>query len=98
MGVNGVQMSKYVNGTSKLGFDVLLRLQRHGLSIDWLLTGSGNPEVPDASLSPDRDASGFIGFLTQDQIDQLQALLLNARPAEEIKKELERREKEGRTH
>lgn len=36
-----VQLSKYINGTTKPGTDVLIRFTELGMSIDWLLTGTG---------------------------------------------------------
>ncbi len=95
VGMTSGQLSNYTTGRVQPGTEILERFAGAGLNVHWLLTGRGEMDAP-TTEKKEGAASGFIGFLTQEQIDQLQALLATARPAEEIKGEIKQREKSAK--
>lgn len=55
IGVSTNNIHKYLNDENKPGADMLIRMNRHGCDLPWLLNG-GLPPVPDQEVGKLRDA------------------------------------------
>lgn len=76
VGVHGVQMAKYANGTSKPSLEVLQRLAMSGVSVHWLVTGSGPMRIelgdqPDPYSIPDIHTAAVVAERLADYINSI---------------------------
>lgn len=68
LGMPESQLSGYIKGTKAPASDVMERLRRVGVSIDWLLSGKGHPDLYGEGDEPEDGAIEFLsGGPPQDE-------------------------------
>jgi hypothetical protein len=82
IGMHPVQLSKYALNQSRPGTEILLRFQKAGMSIDWLLSGQSQWVREALILEPSGETIGQITRFLEGMVEYLKQHTNNQRPTE----------------